>query len=212
MNRYGRFFLVYEEDEEITVKPNKRSIDYTADIEPTEDAGDTDEDDTDDGQVNDNVEDTPTEDDVVDTELEDDTDYTANIPDEPVENTDTGVDEPTEDSTATDDTAPPKLKPGLEYDSTRKYKLFCRFDELLDTCDAFLERLQKMTTDSQDTSKVIDNGITKIVQIRKLVHDYMILRFELDSYVQAMLYYDKLIVILNEVLNNMKIISKISDK
>lgn len=212
MNRYGRFFLVYEEDEEITVKPNKRSIDYTADVEePVEDNPDNDEEPVEEPVGDDNNVDATAEDEPVNTEIEDDTDYTADIGDDDTPADDNAVDNNTADD-GTETTEPTKLKPGLEYDSTRRYKLFCRFKELLSTCDAFIERLQKMTTDNQDTSRVIDNGIKKISEVRKLTHDYMILRFVSDSYVQAMLYYDKLIIILNDILNGMKYINKISNK
>ena len=212
MNKYGRFFLVYEEDEEITVKPNKRSIDYTADVEePVEDNPDNAEEPIEEPAGDDNNVDATAEDEPVDTEIDDDTDYTADIGDDGTPVEDNAVDNNTTDD-GTEPTEPTKLKPGLEYDSTRRYKLFCRFKDLLSTCDAFIERLQKMTTDNQDTSRVIDNGIKKISEVRKLTHDYMILRFISDSYVQAMLYYDKLIIILNDILNSMKCINKISDK
>ena len=122
MNKYGRFFLVYEEDEEITVKPNKRSIDYTADVEePVEDNPDNAEEPIEEPAGDDNNVDATAEDEPVDTEIDDDTDYTADIGDDGTPVEDNAVDNNTTDD-GTEPTEPTKLKPGLEYDSTRRYK------------------------------------------------------------------------------------------
>jgi hypothetical protein len=257
-NRYGRFFLASEADDEevdlsgvkfntklIEIKPSKRGKDFTMDAEepiseeePIDTTSEVDY--SDDGMDYTSDDPTPQEDTSATDPSVEDPSITDGPPDDPtgalmndqtdfnqygdqtddggeVEvNTDadmSGEDEPMmDDQDFTGDAenpeegdpnaAPetPQAKgPGLEFDSTRKYLLFKSFGTLSNAIENYISKLSDCMSDDLERNKIVMKAIDKLKEINDLCKDYMLMKFEISSYIQSLLFYQNLIVMVQTV-------------
>lgn len=96
---------------------------------------------------------------------------------------------------------PGKKGPGLEYDSTRKYVLYRNFVSLNNAIENYATKLSDNLSDDIEKNKVYTKAIEKLNEINELCHDYMMMKFELNSYIQSRLFYQNLIVMVQLVFN-----------
>ena len=89
--------------------------------------------------------------------------------------------------------------PGLEYASTRKYALFLNFEILLNALTNYINKLENNIGDDLNTNKILKAACTKLREIKDLCYEYMIMKFELDTYVKALLFYQNAIVMTQAV-------------
>lgn len=197
--RYGDFFLVFEADgdpeekpdirknmKRIDLKPNNRTrIDFRDGAEEPEEPPqelETPEAEPE-PQVNDvenpeaNVE-APAED-QPDTGTEED--FAA----------DTGEETSAEGDTQTTDQQNTN-GPGLEYDSTRQYKLFLDLNKLHDSVSNYISNLETEIRDDSKIMEIYTENIEKLKQVKELLFDYMNLKFKSSSYIQNLLFYQKM--------------------
>ena len=119
--------------------------------------------------------------------LEDDVDFTSDAADDGTDDTNANV--------ATGDEANGQTKgPGLEYDSTRKYKLFQNYISLINALDNYMAKLESKLIDVYEINKIYRNAIDKLQEVRDLAFNYITMKFEISSYVQSLLFYENLIV------------------
>ena len=197
--RYGDFFLVFEADgdpeekpdvrknmKRIDLKPNNRArIDFRDGAEepeePPQEPGTPEAEPE--PQVNNaenpeaNVE-APAED-QPDTGTEED--FAA----------DTGEETPAEGDTQTTDQQNTN-GPGLEYDSTRQYKLFLDLNKLHDSVSNYISNLETEIRDDSKIMEIYTENIEKLKQVKDLLFDYMNLKFKNSSYIQNLLFYQKM--------------------
>lgn len=105
-----------------------------------------------------------------------------------------------------------KKGPGLEYDSTRKYSLFQNFMSLVNAIDNYIERLEGYMNDDYDMNQVLKTCIDKLREIRELTYDYLMMKFELSSYIQSLIFYQNQVVMIQLVFNILEKGQKISQK
>lgn len=202
--------------------PNQvEQIDATAPAEDTTDVVDTDttEDFTSDTTSTDTGLDTTTDDGTTPTV---DTDGDGN-PDETNDDTtggdvdiDTGGGEDftadtgtTDDASATTDTTQTDQKgPGIEYDSTRKYILFGNFISLSNAIENYISKLENNFTDNTANNKIIKTAVNKLKEIEELCDTYMTMKFEASGYIQSLLFFQNLIVMIQLVFEYVKKASK----
>ena len=82
----------------------------------------------------------------------------------------------------------------MEYDSTRKYKLFQNYISLINALDNYMAKLESKLIDVYEINKIYRNAIDKLQEVRDLAFNYITMKFEISSYVQSLLFYENLIV------------------
>lgn len=90
---------------------------------------------------------------------------------------------------------------GLEYDSTRKYMLFKNYISLVNAIENYITKLESKITDDIELNQIIKTSIDKLKEIKDLAYDYMVMKFEISSYIQSLLFFQNLIVMVQLVFN-----------
>lgn len=175
--------------------------DYTdtdeTDVEDT--TGEEGDEENDDGDYNDPIE----PDTGGDTDFTDDGDTDMDGGDN-----DSGTDSVDSDSDSSED----KKGSGVDYDSTRKYILLQNFISLINSLSNFILKLENVMGDDANVNKVIKTSVNKFREVKELCHDYLIMKFELNSYVQSLLFYQNMVVIIQSVFNLLEETGNITDK
>ena len=97
--------------------------------------------------------------------------------------------------------APAAQGPGLEYNSTRKYVLFKNFVSLSNAIDNYINKLEmRMGNDTEETI-LYKNATDKLREINDLCYDYITMKFEISSYVQSLLFFQNLVVMIQMVFD-----------
>ena len=89
--------------------------------------------------------------------------------------------------------------PGLEYDSTRKYTLFKNFMSLSNAIDNYISKMELKMGDDANRTAILKTATDKLREINDLCYDYITMKFEISSYVQSLLFFQKLIVMIQLV-------------
>lgn len=115
---------------------------------------------------------------------------------------DTGGDENFTDDGGTTDTTPAEGDqtqtgntsggPGLEYDSTRQYKLFLDYEELYNSVENYISNLESEIRDDKEMMSTIRVATDRLRKISELLFDYMTLKFSSSTYIQNLLFYQKM--------------------
>lgn len=113
-------------------------------------------------------------------DTDDTTDYTDTNTDDTSQNTDDGG-----------TTGGEEKGPGLEYDSVRQYNLFKEFMKLRNAIDTYITKLEGYISDEPGSNLIIKKATTKFRDLYSLITDYMLMKFELCTYVQNMLFFEK---------------------
>ena len=125
-------------------------------------------------------------------EPEEDADFTGMGDDE-----DSGVTDADANDAAKDEGE--KKGPGLEYDSTRKYKLFQSYISLYNATNNYISKLENNVKDDIIINRVIKEATNRLREIRELCYDYMLIKFEISTYTQSLMFYETLIVAIQTV-------------
>ena len=180
--------------------------DYT---DGADDTGDTTTDTTtdtgtdatvDDGTGGDNTDNGEVEVDTGDTQ-----DYTDGADDTGDTTTDTTTDTNITDSNATDTN---NKGPGLEYDSTRKYVLFENYISLSNAINNYISKLENIIGEDIEYNKLIRTATNKLREIDELCESYMTMKFEASGYIQSLLFYQNLVVMIQLVLDSLSKVQK----
>ena len=131
---------------------------------------------------------------------EDTTDFTDGADD-----MDTPTDDQNSENTETTDGKPEA--PGVDLDSMRKYNLFKEYMSLYNACDNYISKLENILKNDYDANQIIRISVTNLREIRDILSDYMTIRFQLNSYVQSLLFYQKMVVSVQLVFNLLKSIN-----
>lgn len=111
--------------------------------------------------------------------------------------TDTSVDP----SAGTDETS-------ITKDDMRKYELFKRFMNLLNTVQYFIDKLETGVSDNIKFEYAANKALIKFKALEDLLKDYMLLKFQNDSFLQNSFFYEKIkasSLLLLELMNLNKI-------
>ena len=99
---------------------------------------------------------------------------------------------------------PVKRGPGIEYDSTRRYILFNKYIDLCNSIKTYTERLSANQVDDEDLYRINNLAIKKLNEIYDVTYDYILMKFELSSYVQSLLFFQERIVNISKVFDLIK--------
>ena len=119
----------------------------------------------------------------------------------------------TEDDGTTDDggdaaaeqgNADEKAKPGVEYDSTRKYNLFKEYMSLYNACDNYISKLENVLKDDTIQNQIIRTSVNNLRDIKDIIYDYMTIKYPINSYIQSLLFYQKMKVSIQLIFSLLK--------
>ena len=180
------FTVGADQDEGTTdTEPDEDNVDFTAgaDTDEPDETGETGED----GPV-----------------VDDDTDFTAGAEDDTSTDTTQPADGDIQQTTTTDNKPSP---PGVEFDSTRKYNLYKEFMSLYNACDNYISKLENILKNDFEENQIIRISVNNLREIKDILSDYMTIRFQINSYVQSLLFYQKMVVAVQLVFDLLKSIN-----
>lgn len=105
-----------------------------------------------------------------------------------------------------------KKGPGLEYDSTRKYNLFENYLSLSNAINNYITKLENNMGDNQNENQIIKKATEKLREIYSLCYDFMTMKFEISSYVQSLLFFQNLVIMVQMVFDLLKKLNKNNNK
>lgn len=131
--------------------------------------------------------------------------------------TGTGDDSAPAEDTGTDDGADDQgngeeNKPGVDFDSTRKYNLFKEFMALYNACENYISKLENILKDDTIVNQIIMVCTNNLREVKSILYDYMTIKFPVNSYVQSLLFYQKMIASVQLVFAMLKQTSDIKEK
>lgn len=204
----------YEEDDTTPTEDDMDDTDFSNmsledddEDETGDDETDLDTDDTDFGDIDVDDEENTTDDmgDGTDgPDTGDNTDFTDTSGDAGGDGQDPNGDNPNTDDDPNTDNEDGEKGPGLEYASTRKYALFLNYEILLNALTNYITKLENNIGDDINTNKILKAACTKLREIKDLCFEYMIMKFELDTYVKALLFYQNAVIMIQSVFTLLK--------
>lgn len=102
--------------------------------------------------------------------------------------------------------------PGLEYNSTRKYTLFKNYMSLSNAIDNYISKLELQMGEDANKTAVLKSATDKLRDINDLCYDYITMKFEISSYVQSLLFFQKMIVMIQMVFEMVSETNKKTNK
>lgn len=101
--------------------------------------------------------------------------------------------------------------PGLEYDSTRKYVLFKEYMSLYNALENYISKLESIIKDDMEINQIIIRATNNLREIRDVCYDYMTMKYEISTYVQSLVMYQKLEVAVQMVFNLLTNVNKLQN-
>ena len=92
-------------------------------------------------------------------------------------------------------------KPGLEYDSTRKYNLYKNYISLYNAINNYITKLDANLNDDIRQNQLLRTASNKLVEVEELCFDYMTMKFEASTYIQSLIFYQNLVVEVQMIFN-----------
>lgn len=83
-------------------------------------------------------------------------------------------------------------KPGTDFENMRRYNLYKKFMTLNDSINGYTDTLDALVYDDDTLNAVTKTASQKLKQLSEIMYDYMTLKFENDSYTQALLFYHEI--------------------
>lgn len=117
---------------------------------------------------------------------------------------DTGTTDDGGEAVANQGTSDEKAKPGVEYDSTRKYNLFKEYMSLYNACDNYISKLENILKDDTIQNQIIRTSVNNLRDIKDIIYDYMTIKFPINSYIQSLLFYQKMKVSIQLIFSLLK--------
>ena len=135
----------------------------------------------------------------------DDTDFGTDDADAPEE----GGDETTTDDAGEDDNANGDENNNTNTDEQiRKYVLYRKFLKLNKTLDSQCEILNTLVSDEIDVNQKYKKISNNLKELNKILSEYMIIKFQNASYIQSMLFYQRILTATDINLNALMDIKK----
>ena len=115
-------------------------------------------------------------------EEEDNEDYTSDGGDD-----DTGDDSDNDSSDSSEDEKNNKIE------KLRKFNLFKDFIKLRGTLETYIEKLDSIVSDNNEINSLYKNVTNRFRTLNELIYDYMVIKFERNTYFKSFLFYQRVI-------------------
>lgn len=116
-----------------------------------------------------------------------------------------------EESDGGDDSGGENDKPGVDYDSMRRYCLYKEFIALHNSVEGYINKLEGITKDNVEENRLLLQSVVNLREIRNLLSDYMTMKFKSDTYFASRLFYQKMIVAVQLVFRAIKTMSSLDN-
>ena len=131
----------------------------------------------------------------------DDTDYTDNS-----DGGDDAADSSSDDSSS-DDSGDSGSQASPD-EQARKYSLYRKFMKLNNLLESNTEVLSNAMFDDSEVNQKIKSVTSKLKETNRLLSEYMVVRFQTASYIQSMLFYQRVLAIININFNILQDLKK----
>lgn len=105
------------------------------------------------------------------------------------EDPDTSSDDSSDEDSSDDSSDEEKGKPGTDFENMRRYRLYKKYMNLYDSVNGYTDTLDALVYDDDEMNTVTKLASSKLKQLAEITYDYMTMKFENDSYTQALLFY-----------------------
>ena len=78
------------------------------------------------------------------------------------------------------------------------------YEILLNALTNYINKLENNIGDDINTNKILKAACTKLREIKDLCYEYMLMKFELDTYVKALLFYQNAVIMIQSVFTLLK--------
>lgn len=137
---------------------------------------------------------------------EDNPDFTSGMDDGTGEDSGGGSTDTTSTDSSGDGSQP--RGPGLEYASTRKYILFMKFMDLYSSSQYYLDKMDDLLKDDNFDTYVVKDAKSHMQEEKELLYEYMTTHFPGSTYVQNLLFYNKMLATIQLIFNQLEISKK----
>ena len=180
--------------------------DNTKDSEDNTDDSDNDEESEDNEDYTSDNDSDNTDDSDNDEESEDNEDYTSDNDsdnsdggdnsDEEEDNEDytsDGGDDDTGDNSDNDSSDSSEDEKNNKIEKLRKFNLFKDFIKLRGTLETYIEKLDSIVSDNNEINSLYKNVTNRFRTLNELIYDYMVIKFERNTYFKSFLFYQRVI-------------------
>lgn len=198
-----------DDDTEEDNTEDNADTDTDTDNEDTDNTGDNGDEETEDNEDYTSDEDNTDGDDNTDDdgeETEDNEDYTSDNGDD---NTDDNNDNEDDGENKSEDEKATKIE------KLRKYNLFKDFIKLRQTLENYIEKLDTLIFDDNEINSLYKNITNRFRALDDLIYDYMIIKFERNTYFKSFLFYQRVIATIQfniDLLEKIKVKSESLNK
>ena len=183
-------------NEETPDEPITDNEDYTADADnPPEDGGNEGEAETPEEGGNEETPDEP---------ITDNEDYTADADNPPEDGGNEGEAETTDSETP--DQGEDQSGEGQDdkVEQMYKYNLYQKFKNVYTSLDEYIEEINTITSDDGELNREYKELSIKLIKIKELMKDYMIMKFAKSSFTKSMFFYQRIMTSINLILQTLK--------
>jgi hypothetical protein len=112
--------------------------------------------------------------------------------DDDTDNSDSGE----EDNTTDGEENQVDQAPEQNNDAFKKYSLYRDLVSLYNTVNAYIGKLESILKDNIEANLVIKTVTAKLRDVEDLMYDYMTIKFQSDTYIQALIFFESIIAII----------------
>lgn len=80
-------------------------------------------------------------------------------------------------------------KPGTDFENMRRYNLYKKFMSMNDSINGYTDTLDALVYDDPELNDITKLASLKLKKLSEITYDYMTMKFEGDTYTQALLFY-----------------------
>ena len=194
---------------------DKRRRDYTKDSEITMDDDEevdtpeepiTDEEDYSDTDIPEDSE-TPEdggEEETPDEPITDDEDYTADADNPPEDGGEEGEAQTTDSETPDQGENQSGEGEDDKVEQMYKYNLYQKFKNVYTSLDEYIDEINTITSDDGELNREYKELSIKLIKIKELMKDYMIMKFAKSSFTKSMFFYQRIMTSINLILQILK--------
>ena len=188
-------------EEETPDEPITDDEDYTADADnPPEDGGEEGEAQTTDSETPEDggEEETPDE------PITDDEDYTADADNPPEDGGEEGEAQTTDSETPDQGEDQSGEGEDDKVEQMYKYNLYQKFKNVYTSLDEYIDEINTITSDNGELNREYKELSIKLIKIKELMKDYMIMKFAKSSFTKSMFFYQRIMTSINLILQILK--------
>jgi hypothetical protein len=188
----------YTKDSEITMDDDEEVDTPEEPITDEEDYSDTDIPEDSETPEDDGEEETPDE------PITDDEDYTADADNPPEDGGEEGETQTIDSETPDQGEDQSGEGEDDKVEQMYKYNLYQKFKNVYTSLDEYIDEINTITSDDGELNREYKELSIKLIKIKELMKDYMIMKFAKSSFTKSMFFYQRIMTSINLILQILK--------